>query len=709
MNDLILLRRKNKVIVEKGNSQLSKQYLATILKNIESLGYVLSKKLLNVVKTLDYKDAVNFYNNLIANLRNNIGANRKFNPIYPNFPQQVMDASDIELYLNAYIHYLTTWLSDIIDGKIQSVLPNYKKEKREDLRDDIVLKVIDLGSEKELQQICINLISSKTSLSQTDKEDVEWFVKNYSKDISKFLPETIPLKENVALLANLLMKYVQNGELYLCKYFKTATDVLRFAVSLSDGDISLAKPTKFKHFKRKERRLLLSLLESELYCKNIIEDMLRFKTQWIKLGEYLHPGDYKNRYKRVYDAFDILRNNEPFETFNSKVEKLLKEHNVKEASKLLKNRPGDFARKLDRLLRLTSNRSSILVNFEEIANKISTPVLLQVHSHFKNRNKNTEQRIFFPKGNVAKCHLDENNLKKINEETCKEVVSICEKILVKKFSNLPELGNVYIDEKLKGFLVPFSQRSASKALRTIVRGSKIDIPKGNTLRFFLWWKNISKDDYSGRVDIDLTAATFDEEWKSKGFISWTSLRASNFKGYHSGDITNAPKGACEFIDIDIESAINVDIRYIMANLYCYSGQPYSTIPKCFMGWMLRQHPNSGEIFDPKTVQDKIDITADTTVCIPFIFDLVERKMIWCDLALKKNLAYNNCYENNSGSVVLMGKAMTNLVKPTLYDLFKMHIKGRGKTVKDKKEADIVFSINEGITPFDIDKIMADYL
>ena len=43
MNE-ILLRRKNKVIIEKGNAtEPNNQYIVTIMKNVEVLGYTFSK------------------------------------------------------------------------------------------------------------------------------------------------------------------------------------------------------------------------------------------------------------------------------------------------------------------------------------------------------------------------------------------------------------------------------------------------------------------------------------------------------------------------------------------------------------------------------------------------------------------------------------------------------------------------------------------
>jgi hypothetical protein len=53
--------------------------------------------------------------------------------------------------------------------------------------------------------------------------------------------------------------------------------------------------------------------------------------------------------------------------------------------------------------------------------------------------------------------------------------------------------------------------------------------------------------------------------------------------------------------------------------------------------------------------------------------------------------------------------MTGLNKPDLYDLFRMHAEARGEFVDNIEDADTVFSIEEGITPFDTDVIVSEYL
>jgi hypothetical protein len=117
----------------------------------------------------------------------------------------------------------------------------------------------------------------------------------------------------------------------------------------------------------------------------------------------------------------------------------------------------------------------------------------------------------------------------------------------------------------------------------------------------------------------------------------------------------------------------------------------------------------GEIFEPCTIQDKIDVAADTRICIPLILDLVERTVIWSDLALRSRPRWRNNVESNQTGMWILGKAMTTLAKPDLYTLFELHAQARGALVDTRNQADTIFAPDTGVTPFDSDRIVADYL
>lgn len=698
----ILLRRKNKLIV--GNvgytmSDDTQRYLVTTAKNIEALGYTFSNQLFNKLTTLTKEELFEFYKELVSELKKNIGADVQYNPMYSNFPESVMKESDMQLYMNAIIHY---W-------SYGTILPCEEKNERLPLFDETKVKVIDLGKWEDLYEIFDNLCKSKTSISQTDKEDLEWIMKNSNV---KF-PDEIPLKENAALIGKI---YVESNPLAaadkLQKYFKTATDVLRLITAMSDGDISLATNTKYRSFKRKERRLLLELLNN---CGNIQEDMPRYKNRWIRIGERLHPSEYKTgQYSNARLAFDKLRNNEKIQTFNSKVDYNMKDKKFENAILLLQKRPGELARRLDHLLRTVDKKNIVINTFKDVANKVSTPVLLQIKEHFKNRQDELSTRVFFPKGCLARSYAIENKLPDIDKKYCDAIVKICENALVEIYKSKDFMGNVYLSDEYKNYIVPFSQRSASKSLKTIVRGSRIKLKENaKAMRAFIWWTNTDDE----RVDIDLSATVFDENWNYINHVSYTRLRDDEMYIYHSGDIINGGDvngvGVSEFLDVDIESVVDANGRYVVYQVYNYSEQTFGNLPHAMFGWMEREDVDSGEIYEPRTVAQKMDLTSQSEVCIPVIFDCVERKFIWCDM----NVSLNGCHHHRGGNNVesnLMGVAATcysivNMKKPNLYDLIDLHIRARGLRVENKEEADIIFDIDDGITPFDTEVFLGEYI
>lgn len=702
----ILLRRKSMVLLEtnpdrnaKDITNTEKALVFSAIKNFEALGFTVSKELLDVMLSYERKEFESLYKDLMPKLKALVGADVVYNPMYPNFPEQVMEASDAELFFNAIIHYFTfgQWM------------PEYEKEERLPLFDVNKMTVLTVGTKTDLMDIFSNLVASKTSLSAQDKADVEEIVMTVA-DYGNYLPDEIPLKENVALIGKLIIEKapVKNAS-YIQKYFKTATDVLRLITALSDGDISLATNTKYRKLKRPERRMIMDLLAG---CGNIVEDLFRYQYEWIRVGEIVHPGEYKeSKYDSVNSAFKLLRADDKPLMFGGKVHAAITSGKMKEAATLLKDRPGEFARQLDKVLRDATDKNYVVNCFKAVANDVSTTVLLQVRQHFMTRNNGDKLRIFFPKGNVARAIIAENNLPVIDDKYCKSVVKICENALAENYKSKDFLGNVFIDEELKNYIVPFSQRSANSAVKTVVRGSKLPIKEDATaVRGFIWWTNIPGNGWDSRVDIDLSAAFFDDNWNYVDHVSYTNLRSKGMQAYHSGDITDGGSptgnGVAEFLDINIEAAAN-KARYVVYQIYSYTGQSFANMPNCRFGFMEREDVDSGEIFEPTTVSMKMDVTSPSKVSVPVIFDCKERKMIWCDMNIGINEMRRNYgginLESNLGGVKDVCKAIVNMNKPNVYDLALLNAQARGILVNDRNQADIIFS-NDSTVPIEVVEI-----
>lgn len=727
MNE-ILLRRKNKVILGIGTAKVANdRCITTIMKNIEELGYTFSREVFDVLRTYSVNELTEFYLELKAALMKLKGANVVYMPMYADFPKGVMDAHFSELYINAMVHY---WSDGILYPK------NHRKRvnDRLPLFDETKVKVLQLGSEADVRQIFDNICTSRTSISRTDREDIAYLFETENMK----LPDNIPHKENAAYISAL---YLQKNPLArvsgLRKYIKTATDVLRLVTAMSDGDVSLAENTRYKSFTRRQRRMIMELLSG---CPNIEGDMLRYKERWIRIGERIHPSEfdcsrYTLEYDRAINAFDKLRNNRKIETFAGKVEFDLAYGEYESALAELVKRPGELARRLDQLLRV-AHKESVIRSFASVAEKVSTPVLLQVREHFLHRAEQADVRVFFPKGSLAKCHSERNNLPDIDERYCQEVVRICENALVKIYGQREPMGKVYLSEDYRNYVVPFSQRSASKAMKTIVRGSRLPMDsQTNAVRAFIWWTNMDKCDFesydSGRIDIDLSAAIFDENWNYMEHVSYTNLKSAKYKACHSGDIVNGGPvdgdGVSEFLDVDVDSVVRCGARYVVYQVYSFTCQTYADMPHAMFGWMERADVDSGEIYEPKTVEQKLDLTADSMVCIPVIFDCVKREFIWCDMnmslsGIHANIGGNNLESNLSG-VAAVCYSMVNVKKPDLYDLIALNVMGRGVLVDNREDADIVFDTelylnndtveNERdkmvITPYDTELFMGEYL
>lgn len=345
----ILLRRKHCIVateIPETVKPYNRSLALTISRNINSLGFTLDGSALEYIASKDASWIVDFNKELVEALEPLVGADVDYNPMYHNFPKCVIDAEATELFWNAIIHY---WSGG-------TLLPAYEEDRRFPLVDNGKVTVIGVCAESEIFELFKNLIGSKTSLSPQDIADVEEIVKAYS--ISKLLPDEIPLKENVALVGKLVLKYAPMDYEEIFKYYKTATDVLRLITALSDGDVSLATNTRFKPMSRKIRRIIMDLLVN---CGDIQEDLLRHNEVWKRAIFRVHPNTFtRKKYERTVEMLKRLRSDSLPTSFAGRVQAYIDGGEIIRAVTLLKSRPSELARRLDHLLRETSHKAVVV-------------------------------------------------------------------------------------------------------------------------------------------------------------------------------------------------------------------------------------------------------------------------------------------------------------------------------------------------------------
>lgn len=697
---IVLFTQKQKVMVDypamtstDATQMRGKSMVLTLNRHLESYGYCLSKTLIERLSALDFEDLKKWMQDNLEMIKKEIGIRSNQEAFYPNFPQQVMKSSEVDLYLNALAHYWTNgeWKSETEKGFTYPLI------------DISNLKIIELGEVEDYHQLFTDKCSSVAGINEMDKEYMKWYITNHPNKVAEALPNELPHRETATFLAAELMG---RSEVDLSQFIKNATEVLRLATYLSGGDLHLQKPCKMKSFKRSERRLMMDLLSKVKH--DISEELWQRRECWLRFSEKVHPMEFK-QYSNIGEKFLHLHQGKKPQTFNSLMEQAFQAKDVMGLCQQLSKRPTVFARQLDRLLRveqaLVATKlypSFVLFSFEQVAQVVPVPVLMNLLSHFKQRGETQDFRAFFPKGTLTKCYGIEGGLAPLPTFIVEQVLRILEEAVIYQFSQKEALGKVYLDETLKQYAIPFTQRTSSKSLQTIARYSRLDVSQHTHLRPFIYWQEAG----GKRCDLDLSLIVFTDEFVELDTVSYFNLKSGGIM--HSGDFVSAKEGASEYVEIDLDTVEKRGGRYGVVMVNSYSMTPFCELPDCFCGFMGRDGW-SGETFEPKTVKQKFDLSNHATVCVPAIIDFKTREVIWVDMVVSHDEVLNNAYTTQSAANYLL-RSLIHTQKPTLYDLFDLHIKARGgELVEHEDEADTIFGGEAGLQPWDYNTILANWL
>lgn len=265
------------------------------------------------------------------------------------------------------------------------------------------------------------------------------------------------------------------------------------------------------------------------------------------------------------------------------------------------------------------------------------------------------------------------------------------------------LGQVYIDPDMACIAVPIQMAAASGGFGALPRGSRLPIEKGKKIRAFTYWEKVN--------DIDLSVIGLRADGTQTEF-SWRTMadRQSDAITY-SGDETSGYHGGSEYFDIDVEAVKKMypDMDYLVFCDNVFSGSPFSRCI-CRAGYMLRDIQDSGQVFEPKTVQTSFTIDCESTFAYLFAIDLKSNDFIWLNtvrqssqtIAGQSSLSYLTRYFNLTSVMNLM-------------DLFSMmaseisHSPVEAEWIISDKDTDAAAAKDNGaalIRSCDIEQIMA---
>jgi hypothetical protein len=774
----ILLTTRGLAFVATGTNELPQECVRAVELELAAIGYVVSGRLRDRLSTCSLDELASFRDSMLRALLEHVGGNQKHEPLFRRFPYGVPDNTEILWWRKVLVHFLqaegqpclfcgrsgTTHVLNpcrhvvcdhCFDGANYSACPSCEHHvdrsspfflptpDRATPSETVIFKLLALGEseEQEARKLFVALCERKQALSPADREALVCIVRAYNAGIVEWLPEKIPVRENVAVVLGTLFQECDGAEVMPVarRFMTTATDVLRFIAVFSGTDGSLLRETVFKtidrtaaasHFwtriakligamppaayqktitipmrvnrfkvarmSRALRRTLLSLLE-EMDQDRITEDMLRHRSYWVWVGEFLHPYEYAAKFPKVAGAFQVVRKraidgtrSPRFRGWYSRLEKAVKDKNVDGLLATLSERPGEFARRLDLALRAAEVDDSAIENVVKACVRnipsFANPVLLTLRSHLPRRLKRAEVRVFWPKGRIAKGVSSADERATLPSAAVATLVQAIDAELIGRFSHKPPFAQCIIDEELRTVTVPFNERTASQAAVVLPRGSSIPVPFEKTMRLFLHWCQPAK---GGRTtDLDLSVALYDEAWQYVGVCSYYQLRLAGKTGQliaqSAGDLRDAPwpDGATEFVDLSCEPAVANGARYAVMVVNSFAGMPFSQLERGFAGLMIRSD-TGGQHFDPRTVELKFALNGENGVFLPLVIDMHTRRLLWLDVQSKGQFEFNNVETSKSAIAKLCPELMTYFasgVRPTMYELAILHAAARCESV-----------------------------
>lgn len=698
----------------KSEEKCATEEVAALLNSFSSLGYTLNKEGVALLCELDSLSLANFYKIYFNVLKDISGVSKSHQVFYPCFPE-VSKFSNEEMYVRAILHYLTVEEDD--QGFMNQDLNDFPRINVSSSKKEVLKVINEEDAIKVLVDLTSDAFEGKVAIPYSSLELARLVLNDY-RDL--VVINDIPFKENIAhyikclLPQNKSYKFSDYLSLDTLRFIHTPTDLLRVYAVISNGDQTLRTNTKFISLDRKCRRLFLAKLNSlASYNQYFIDDLARHEFLWKKAFEKLHVGEYKDAYPMIFENARMLRNNDYF-TYYGKLDSL-KGDQAKYIS-LLKTRPGEFARRLDYLVRNPNfDLEYTLDAFLEVSSEVSSTLLLQLWEHFNNRDR-YDTRIFKINKQYSSVYKEiEDTRNSLDEEVVKEIIVMLEKALTRIYANYESRGKVYLDESLKNYCLPINSRNASSQNKTLTFGSRVKLSEGDGdfLRLFTHFKNMdnknSKKYDNCRVDVDLSVEFVNSDFTETFSLSWHNLDGGrDFDSYHSGDITSAPKGASEFVDLDYKKARKY-ARYALVVNSVYTGQDFADIPECFSGAMLMDKMGKrGKIFNPEFIATKFDLTqVGSNQNIAFAIDLETLELIWMDSP--KKYGFLGIVAAADGGILLpLKEALKKHMN--LYDFFKLH-SGHIEFVDKKEDADIIISDDEDATlkPYDVEAISASWL
>ncbi len=537
-------------------------------------------------------------------------------PFYKGFPQSVRELSPDQLLFDQMLHYTITYgFGDFSEAGHSVFEENFKRTA---FKENAEIKEFSIITEKEariiLTQAVNNLLAGTRPLSKNQYELVKSFIAD-----TQYVPGNIASKNTRVKLLN------DTRNLDLAKSLNLS-DVIKLTEELNFQNYK-KKNIKKLNLKNQDRKFIASVIDY-IISAGKIDTITCFekKKLWAGLLHHLH---YHAPTKEGISFIKAMRGKENHSVY-SEFEKQMAAKNINLAVDSLKNGKGSAAvlRNLDFIL----SRCETDDDWQFVTDSIASSnliVLMQLFMHYSLYPEAVQPRAFkFTKFNMLKVHNEtEDEWHKRKSQISKQKADLlAEKLLtiIKEQLN-GRLGKVYISPNMNKYALPLQETTSQSGFGVLPRGSRLEIGPAKKLRAFTYWEKVD--------DIDLSVIGLSEDKKQIEF-SWRTMAHSQSQAItYSGDETSGYYGGSEYFDVSIEQfkAKYPDIRYLIFCDNVYSGLNFD---ECFCkaGYMQRDIDDSGQVYEPKTVQSSFLVTCSSTFAYLFGIDLNTNEFVWLNIS-----------------------------------------------------------------------------
>ncbi|MFH7005069.1 hypothetical protein [Flavobacterium bizetiae] len=712
---------------------------SVLLANVSKLGFTFSESLLHALNNVN----PNYKVEVLEVLREVLGTDKNWTPLVKewNIPtgESVLD-------------HIITYFGNVFKTKNGTtlqcghIIPDntfplqryngcpfcgtpFEFGKLENIGQGSKLKMLELWSEKDLNDFYISLLQSKTALDATQVDSLKMAMKYLP------LPKTdIAMKETLMLVIDLL---IENGkEAEASQFLKTPTDILRYLWYKNTGMLQIIEPKTIIKRTSKNAQHLYNVLDTSIQARIASANDLKLKysrkeclmvANWLNnmdmeveaMCETMHPkrgmwvrfiralrlAEYSKRkgFEKLNFLMDVFYN-QVYDVWQSKVNTSRLKFDADKTFALLKQRPGLFARSLFSNM-LWFGADETVAHFTEIIDKVPARLVFTLNMYAQNYFDKNMQRSVKPLGGTNKRIAANALLNLYDEEQLEamknQIEELCLLAMKKRFAAIANTNKtIYIDPQLFNMPVSIGDRSENvQDLPVALMGTRFPI-EGNEVRLFMQW---GAGLPAQHLDMDLSCHIAYED--KADICSFSRLTTTGCQ--HSGDIRSIPSkvGTAEYININIDELAKANAKFVTFTCNAYSNG--SITPNLVVGWMNSKHPmkiseKSGVAYDPSCVDHQVRVTQNVAKGLVFgVLDVAKREIVWLEMTFGGQVVGGLDFK---GVQALLAKLSSKL---NIGSLLQLKAEAQGLTITEDQNADEVYDAKWAINAAAVTQLLID--